>query len=168
MDLGRASAARAADRLAVRPPFPPLAERWALMVELSIATAPVIPLDPVSLEHLKPDPLPAPSIEPVVDRRVGAVGSWTVALTPARTKHVHDPANHPTVVNPMRSTPAPRHQGFKLAPFRIGQHFTVKVGALPFAVRALLGGWLFRFRWDFLARFPTPRFVRLLIASYAA
>jgi hypothetical protein len=47
-------------------------------------------------------------------------------------------------------------------------NFTVKVGALPFVVRALPGCWPFRFRWDFLARFPTPRFVRLLIASCAA
>ena len=47
VDFGRAPAARAADRLAIGPPFPPPAERWALMVELSIATVPNSPLDPV-------------------------------------------------------------------------------------------------------------------------
>jgi hypothetical protein len=52
VDLGRAPATRAADRLAVRPPFPPPADLWALMVELSIATVPVIPLDPVSASNI--------------------------------------------------------------------------------------------------------------------
>jgi hypothetical protein len=31
VDLGRLAAARGADRLSTRPPFPPKAERWALM-----------------------------------------------------------------------------------------------------------------------------------------
>jgi len=52
VDLGRAPAARAADRFAVRPPFPPPADRWALMIELSIATVPVIPVDPVSASNI--------------------------------------------------------------------------------------------------------------------
>jgi hypothetical protein len=52
VDLCRASAARAADGFAVRPPFPPPAERWALIVELSIATVPMIPLDPVSVSNI--------------------------------------------------------------------------------------------------------------------
>ena len=37
VDLGRASATRSPDRLALRPPFPPAAERWALAVVLSMA-----------------------------------------------------------------------------------------------------------------------------------
>jgi hypothetical protein len=52
VDLGRTPAARAADRFAVRPPFPPPAERCALIIELSIATVPVIPLDPVSASKI--------------------------------------------------------------------------------------------------------------------
>jgi hypothetical protein len=52
VDLGRAATARAADGFAVRPPFPPAAERWALMVELSIATVPMIPVDPVSASNI--------------------------------------------------------------------------------------------------------------------
>jgi hypothetical protein len=52
VDLGRAPAAGAADRFAIRPPFPPPADRWALIVELSIATVPVTPLDPVSASNI--------------------------------------------------------------------------------------------------------------------
>jgi hypothetical protein len=52
MDLGRAPASRAADGFAIRPPFPLPAERWALMIELSIATVPVIPVDPVSTSKI--------------------------------------------------------------------------------------------------------------------
>jgi hypothetical protein len=52
VDFCRAPAPRAADGFAVRPPFPPAAERWALIVELSIATVPKIPLDPVSASNI--------------------------------------------------------------------------------------------------------------------
>ena len=40
VELARPSAARGADRLFERPPFPPAAERWALMWVLSIAAVP--------------------------------------------------------------------------------------------------------------------------------
>jgi hypothetical protein len=43
VDPCRASAARAADGFAERPLVPPPAERWALIVELSITTVPMIP-----------------------------------------------------------------------------------------------------------------------------
>jgi hypothetical protein len=82
VDLGRASAARAADGFAVRPLFPPAAERCALIVELSIETVPMIPVDPVSASNISNHALPAPSIEAIVDRCLGAVCRWTVA--PAR------------------------------------------------------------------------------------
>jgi hypothetical protein len=52
VDLGGSPAARTADRFAVCPPFPPAADLWALIVELSIATVPVIPLDPVSASNI--------------------------------------------------------------------------------------------------------------------
>ena len=40
VELARSPAARGADRLFERPPFPPAAERWALMWVLSIAAVP--------------------------------------------------------------------------------------------------------------------------------
>jgi len=52
MELGRPPAARAADGLFERPPFPPAAERCTLIVELSIATVAVIPLDPVNRSNI--------------------------------------------------------------------------------------------------------------------
>src|SRR6266851_6378235 len=73
------------------------------------------------LENLKPDPLPAPPIEPVVDRCVGAIGSRTVAPTRTRTKHMNDPANHTPVINPMSPTTAKRHQRFDLRPLSLRQ-----------------------------------------------
>ena len=41
MDFGRPPAARASNRLAFLPPFPPAAERWAFTAELSIKTCSV-------------------------------------------------------------------------------------------------------------------------------
>jgi len=52
MDLRGAPPARAADGFGVRPLFPPPAERWALIVELSIAMVPVIPVDPVNVSKI--------------------------------------------------------------------------------------------------------------------
>src|SRR5262249_55541543 len=45
----RAPTSRSADRMLVRPRFPTPAERCSLIVELSIATVAVIPVDPVSV-----------------------------------------------------------------------------------------------------------------------
>src|SRR5712664_238632 len=47
MELVRPAPARLADRLEVGPPFPPPAERWALMWVLSIIARPWIGLCPV-------------------------------------------------------------------------------------------------------------------------
>src|SRR5690606_10289990 len=52
MDFRRAPAARATDGFPEGPPFPPAAERCALMWELSMATVPMIPVDPVKASNI--------------------------------------------------------------------------------------------------------------------
>jgi len=52
MDFGRASAARAADGFLEDPPFPPAAERCALMWELSMATLAMMPVEPVKASNI--------------------------------------------------------------------------------------------------------------------
>ena len=52
VDFRRSPAARAADGLAKGPPFPPAAERWALMCVLSIATVPMRPVEPVKASNI--------------------------------------------------------------------------------------------------------------------
>src|SRR4249919_1584788 len=52
MDFRRPAAARATDRFAEGPPFPPAAERCALMWELSIATVPMMPVEPVKASNI--------------------------------------------------------------------------------------------------------------------
>ncbi len=44
MELARFATARLAERLDVGPPFPPPADRWALMCVLSIIASPWMPL----------------------------------------------------------------------------------------------------------------------------
>ena len=52
MERGCPAAARAADRLREGPPFPPPAERCALMWELSIAAVPMTPVLPVTAANI--------------------------------------------------------------------------------------------------------------------
>jgi len=52
VDFRRPPAARAADGLAEGPPFPPAAERCALMCVLSIATVPMTPVEPVKASNI--------------------------------------------------------------------------------------------------------------------
>jgi len=52
VDFGCPSTARAADGLLERPPFAPAAERCTLIDELSMATVPMMPLDPVSRSNI--------------------------------------------------------------------------------------------------------------------
>ncbi len=47
VDFGGTPASRSANGLVERPPFPPAAERCALIYELSMATVPIIPVEPV-------------------------------------------------------------------------------------------------------------------------
>jgi hypothetical protein len=52
VELAGAAASRLAERLLEGPPFPPLAERCALMWVLSIAASPYMPLWPVSASKI--------------------------------------------------------------------------------------------------------------------
>src|SRR5208283_3093443 len=52
VDFRRAPAARAADGFPKGPPFPPAAERCALMWELSMATVPMTPVEPVKASNI--------------------------------------------------------------------------------------------------------------------
>src|SRR5262245_9027397 len=74
-----------------------------------------------SLEYLEPETLSAPAVEAVVNRRVGAVFRRTIPPARARPQHVYDPADHPPVVHPMRTTPSTRQQRFKALPLRLAQ-----------------------------------------------
>ena len=53
-----------------------------------------------------------PTVEAVVDRRVGAVVRRAVAPARARAKHVNDPADHPPIIN--LASPATPHNGGEL------------------------------------------------------
>src|SRR5579872_4440035 len=68
-----------------------------------------------------PNALPAPTIEAVVDRRVGAVVGWAIPPTRARAQHVHDPADDPAIVDTMRTATTARHQRFNPPPLCIAQ-----------------------------------------------
>src|SRR3954454_6285129 len=73
------------------------------------------------LEDVQPNALPAPTIEAVVDRRIGAV--FRGAITPARTRtqHVNDAADHPPVIDPVRTAAATRKQRLDPLPFLVSQ-----------------------------------------------
>ena len=73
------------------------------------------------VKNVGPDALAAPTIEAVVDGRVGAIVGR--AITPPRpgAQHVHDPANDPAIIDPMRAPPATRHQRFNPFPLGIAQ-----------------------------------------------
>jgi hypothetical protein len=71
------------------------------------------------VENIAPDALSAPTVEAIVDRRVGAVVRWTIPPTRARAQHVHDPADNAPIIDTVGSTPTLRQQGFKPLPLRI-------------------------------------------------
>jgi len=73
------------------------------------------------IENIGPDALSAPTIEPVVDRRVGIIVRRTIAPPRARAQHMHDPADDPAVIDTMRAAPPSRHQWLNPFPIRIAQ-----------------------------------------------
>src|SRR5688572_8128946 len=72
-------------------------------------------------EYPQPDPLAAPAIEPVIDRRVRTVLDWAVAPAPTRVQHVHNAADHTTVVHPMRAAPAAWQQRLDASKIRLAE-----------------------------------------------
>src|SRR5258707_15140762 len=74
-----------------------------------------------SLEDREPDTLLAPAVVAIVDRRVGSVGHRAVAPAGPGSQHMDDPADHPTIIHPMRSTPALRQQRLDLRPTSVVQ-----------------------------------------------
>jgi len=73
------------------------------------------------VKDVGPNALTAPTIEAVVNRRVGAIVGRAISPTCARAQHMHDPADDPAIIDAMRTTPAARHQGFNPLPLRIAQ-----------------------------------------------
>jgi hypothetical protein len=61
-----------------------------------------------SLEHLKPDTLPAPTVEAVVDRRVRPVFRRAVSPAGATSQHVHDAADNAAIIHTVRTAPTAR------------------------------------------------------------
>ena len=57
------------------------------------------------VKNARPNSLTAPAIEAVVDRRVGAIDFRAIAPARPGFQHVHDAANHATIIYPMRSFP---------------------------------------------------------------
>ena len=60
------------------------------------------------LEDVVPDTLPAPAVEPVVDRRVRPVLGGAVAPARTRLKHMDNPGDDPVIVAPPRTAPTAR------------------------------------------------------------
>ena len=73
------------------------------------------------VEDIRPDSLPAPAVEAIVDRRIGTIDFRTIAPARSRVKHMHDAAYHTPVVDTMRSAPTPRQQRLDPAPLRLAQ-----------------------------------------------
>src|SRR5580692_6453387 len=73
------------------------------------------------VKNIGPDALAAPTIEAVVDRRVGTIIGRTIPPTRTRAQHVHDTTDDPAVVDAMRPAPAARHQRLNPSPLRIAQ-----------------------------------------------
>src|SRR6516164_7385045 len=99
-----ASAARAADRLFVLPPFPPLAERCALIEVESIDKITLcLPQLAKASKIAPPAPAFGPAIEAIVDGRVGAILWRAIAPAGATLKHMNDAADDPPIVITFRS-----------------------------------------------------------------
>lgn len=121
VELARAATLGLAERL-LEPPLP--AGRRAVRLDVRAVDrrqAVNAAVTGQRLEDVEPQPLPAPAIEPVVDRRVGPVGRRAVTSPRAGAQHVHDAADHPPVIDPPRPTPAARQQRLDPRPFRIAQ-----------------------------------------------
>jgi hypothetical protein len=80
------------------------------------------------LEYRKPDALPVPAIEPVLDRRVWPIGCR--AIPPARPGP-HDPADYPTVVHLTSPATAPTEKRLDPSPLRIAQPIDSLLPNLP-------------------------------------
>jgi len=73
------------------------------------------------VKNIRPNPLSAPAVEAVVDRRVGAVDFWAIAPARTRFQHVHNAADHTSIINPMRSLAPSWQQRLNPPPFRIAE-----------------------------------------------
>src|ERR1700733_5423868 len=71
------------------------------------------------VKDVGPNALVAPTIEAVVDRRVGAVVGWAIPPPRTRTQHVHDPADDPAIIDAMRAAPAAWRQRLNPRPLRV-------------------------------------------------
>jgi hypothetical protein len=56
-----------------------------------MATVPMTPVEPVRASNISNQTLPPPTVEAIIDRRVGAVFRRAVPPPGTRTQHVHDP-----------------------------------------------------------------------------
>lgn len=59
-------------------------------------------------ENAEPDTLPALAVEPVIDRRIGAILRLAITPTCADPKHVDDARYDAPVIDPVRPTPPAR------------------------------------------------------------
>src|ERR1700691_2095822 len=73
------------------------------------------------VKDVGPNALAAPTIEAVVNRRVGAVVGRAIPPPRTRTQHVHDPTDDPAIIDAMRAAPAAWHQRLNPRPLRVTQ-----------------------------------------------
>src|SRR6516165_5754348 len=73
------------------------------------------------LEYPKPDPLAAPAVEAVIDRRIGTVFGRAVAPACPGLQHVDDTADDATIVHPVRTSSATGQQRLNPSELRIAQ-----------------------------------------------
>lgn len=73
------------------------------------------------VKNIRPNPLPAPAVEAVVDRRVGAIDFRAIAPARTRFQHVHNAADHASIIDPMRSLAPSWQQRLNPPPFRIAE-----------------------------------------------
>jgi hypothetical protein len=71
------------------------------------------------LEQALPKPTPRPPVEAIVDRRRRSVDSRAVLPSAAHLQHMHDAADHSTVVDPTSAWLIARQQRFDRRPLPI-------------------------------------------------
>ena len=108
MYLAVAAAFRKPDRLKIRPPFPPLAQRWTFTWLLSMATIQCSLFRRFGrtrhrLEYPLPDSLLTPAGEAVVDGLVRAVFLRAILPAAPGPKNMHNPAQNPSIILPLGS-----------------------------------------------------------------
>lgn len=82
-------------------------------------------------EDVVPDPLPAPAVETVIDRRVRPVLNRAIPPSRTRLEHVHDARKHAAIIHPPRTPSSPGKVRFDPSPRVVVQPVKLAHPKLP-------------------------------------